>query len=99
MVSIKDKAEKAINKKAAIGADVDLSEFHSEPTDAHEHIDSLEDLQKVDLETLTSVGVDATEEDRAASFLQMDQSEIFVKNMFPGVEVMGTAQALINTTG
>ncbi|MDO5821558.1 MULTISPECIES: SufB/SufD family protein [Methanosphaera] len=94
MVSIKDKAEKAINKKAAIGADVDLSEFHSEPTDAHEHIDSLEDLQKVDLETLTSVGVDATEEDRAASFLQMDQSEIFVKNMFPGVEVMGTAQAL-----
>ena len=94
MVSIKDKAEKAINKKATIGADVDLSEFHSEPTDAHEHIDSLEDLQKVDLETLTSVGVDATEEDRAASFLQMDQSEIFVKNMFPGVEVMGTAQAL-----
>ena len=94
MVSIKDKAEKAINKKAAIGADIDLNEYEAADVEAHEHIDSLDDLTKSDKETLTSVGMMTDEEDRSASFLQMDQSEVFVNNMFPGVEVMGTAQAL-----
>ncbi|WP_455645305.1 SufB/SufD family protein [Methanosphaera sp.] len=94
MVSIKDRAEKAANKKAAVGADVDLDEYHASEVDAHEHLDSLDDLTKSDKETLTSVGIEIDEEERAASFLQMDQSEVFVNNMFPGVEVMGTAQAL-----
>lgn len=94
MVSIKDKAEKAVNKQAAIGEDIDLNEYESADIDAHEHIDSLDDLTKSDKETLTSVGMMTNEEDRSASFLQMDQSEVFVHNMFPGVEVMNTAQAL-----
>lgn len=94
MVSIKDRAEKAVSKKAAIGADIDLNEYEAADIDAHEHIDSLDDLTKSDKETLTSVGMMTDENDRSASFLQMDQSEVFVNNMFPGVEVMGTAQAL-----
>lgn len=94
MISYKDKAEKAMNKKASVGADVDLTEFHVADVDEHQHIDSLEDLTKTDKETLTSVGMETDEEERSASFLQMDQSEIFVNNIFPGVEVMGTAQAL-----
>ncbi|MBQ6219266.1 MAG: SufD family Fe-S cluster assembly protein [Methanosphaera sp.] len=93
MVSIKDRAEKAVNKKAIIGEDIDLNEYQAADVDAHEHIDSLDDLEKTDKETLTSVGMMTNEEDRSASFLQMDQSEVFVNNMFPGVEVMGTAQA------
>lgn len=94
MVSIKDRAEKAINKQAAIGEDIDLNEYNAADVEAHEHIDSLDDLTKSDKDTLTSVGMMTDEEDRSASFLQMDQSEVFVNNMFPGVEVMGTAQAL-----
>ncbi|RAP46636.1 MAG: hypothetical protein BZ135_03370 [Methanosphaera sp. rholeuAM6] len=94
MVSIKDRAEKAVNKQAAIGADIDLNEYEAADVKAHEHIDSLDDLTKSDKDTLTSVGMMTDEEDRSASFLQMDQSEVFVNNMFPGVEVMGTAQAL-----
>ena len=94
MVSIKDRAEKAVSKKAAIGADIDLNEYEAADIDTHEHIDSLDDLTKSDKETLTSVGMMTNEDDRSASFLQMDQSEVFVNNMFPGVEVMGTAQAL-----
>ena len=94
MVSIKDRAEKAVNKQAAIGADIDLNEYEAADVEAHRHIDSLDDLTKSDKETLTSVGMMTDEEDRSASFLQMDQSEVFVNNMFPGVEVMGTAQAL-----
>ena len=94
MVSIKDKAEKAVNKKAAIGEDIDLNEYEASDVDAYEHIDSLEDLGKSDKDTLTSVGMMTDETDRSASFLQMDQSEVFVNNMFPGVEVMNIAQAL-----
>lgn len=94
MVSIKDRAEKAVNKQAAIGADIDLDEYHSQDIDTHDHIDSLEDLSKDDKETLTSVGIMTDEEGRSASFLQMDQSEVFVNNMYPGVEIMNTAQAL-----
>lgn len=94
MVSFKDRAEKAKDKKASIGADVDLDEFEAADVGQYDHIDSLEDLTKDDKKTLNSVGMETDEKGRAASFLQMDQSEIFVNNMFPGVEVMGTAQAL-----
>ena len=48
MVSIKDKAESAVNKKAKIGADIDLNEYQAPDIDAHEHIDSLDDLTKND---------------------------------------------------
>ena len=94
MVSFKDRAEKAIDKKASVGTDVDLDEFEAADVGQYDHIDSLEDLTKDDQKTLNSVGMETDEKGRAASFLQMDQSEIFVNNMFPGVEVMGTAQAL-----
>lgn len=94
MVSIKDKAEKALNKKAAIGEDIDLDEYEKMDVDAYEHVDSLEDLDKSDKETLTSVGIDTTEEERSASFLQMDQSEVFANIMYPGIEIMSTPNAL-----
>lgn len=94
MVSIKDKAEKAVNKKAAIGEDIDLEEYHAQDIETYDHIDSLDDLNKDDKETLTSVGMMTDEDGRSASFLQMDQSEVFVNNMYPGVEIMSTAQAL-----
>ena len=66
MVSIKDKAESAVNKKAKIGADIDLNEYQAPDIDAHEHIDSLDDLTKNDKETLTSVGIMTDEEERSA---------------------------------
>ncbi len=94
MKSIKDKAQKAADKKSAVGKDVDLSEFHTTEIDEHEHIDSLNDLDKKDKKTLTSVGIETDEDERSASFLQMNQSEVFVNNMFPGVEVMGIGDAL-----
>ena len=94
MTTLKDKAQKAINKKAAIGEDIDLNEYKTADTDLYSKIDSLEDLDKSDQETLTSVGMETGEKGRSASFLQMDQSQIFVNNMYPGVEVMGTAQAI-----
>ncbi|MCD7781476.1 MAG: SufD family Fe-S cluster assembly protein [Methanosphaera sp.] len=94
MASYKQRAENALDKKAAVGEDVDLDEFEPASREEYEHVDSLDDLSKSDKETLTSVGMETDESDRSASFLQMNQSEVFVNNMFPGVEVMSTPQAL-----
>lgn len=90
-----DRAEKSKNKKAAIGDDVDLTEFEKRDVEDFEGIDSLEDLKKQDQKTLTTVGVETSEEGRSASFLQMDQSQIFCNNPDDSsIELMGTAQAL-----
>ncbi len=94
MASIKDKAEKAVDKKAAIGDDIDLDEFETVGTGEFDHLDSLEDLPNQDQETLTSVGIETDEEDRSASFLQMNQTEVFLSNMYPGVEILSTPTAL-----
>ncbi|PAV07769.1 hypothetical protein ASJ82_03840 [Methanosphaera cuniculi] len=94
MVSMKDKAKNAINKKAAIGEDVDLNEFNPAKPDEYDKIQTLDDLDKKDLKTLKDVGIETKEGERSASFLQMDQSEVLVENMFPGVEIMGIQQAL-----
>ena len=64
MVSKKDKAEKAVNKVAKIGEDIDLTEYQAPDIDEHEHIDSLDDLTRNDKETLTSVGIMTDEQER-----------------------------------
>ena len=61
MSSFKEKAEKAINKEAAIGLDVDLEEYDQDSVDQHEKIDSLSELNKKDQEILESVGVEPDE--------------------------------------
>ncbi len=94
MISKKDKAEKAIDKKAAVGDDIDLDEFETVGTDEFDHLDSLEDLPNKDQETLTSVGIETDEEDRIGSFLQMNQTEVFLNALYPGVDIMSTPTAL-----
>jgi Fe-S cluster assembly scaffold protein SufB len=89
-----DRAEKAKDKKAAIGADIDLSQYTTENADEHEDIESLQDLRKKDQKVINKVGMEPDETGRSASFLQYDQSKVFVNNMFPDVEIMGTGQAL-----
>lgn len=93
-MSKRDRAEKAINKKAAIGEDIDLNEYEVMDRDAYEKIDSIEDLDNSDKKTMTSVGIDTTEEERSASFVQVDQTDILTKVMYPGLEIMSTGKAL-----
>ena len=94
MSTFKEKAEKAINKEAAIGLDVDLEEYDQDSIDQHEKIDSLSELNKKDQEVLQSVGVEPDEENRSASFLQRDQTPVFENNMYDGVEIMSVPEAL-----
>ncbi|MGN0176799.1 MAG: SufB/SufD family protein [Methanobrevibacter sp.] len=93
--NVYDDAERAINKKAAIGADITIENFTDETINAIDMIDDLDDLNKQTKKDLLKVGVDTNEENRAGSFLQVDQSNIFTNNsMSNSVEVMNMGVAL-----
>jgi len=88
------KAEKARNKKAAIGTDIDLDEFTKEDKEEHDVIDSIQDVPKHVKDTLLKVGVDTSENERAGSFVQMDQSNIYSSPMSESIELMNLEMAL-----
>ena len=97
MLNVRDvlqKAEKAKNKKAAIGSDIDLDNFTKEDKEKHEAIDSIQDVSKNVKETLLKVGVDPSENERSGSFLQIDQSNIYSSKMPKSVELMNIEMAL-----
>ena len=88
-------AEKAKNKKAALGADITIENFTDEEINAIDLIDDLDDLNKSTKDMLLQVGVDTDEKNRSGSFLQMDQSNVFTNNSISdSIEVMGMNVAL-----
>ena len=88
------KAEKAKNKKAAIGSDIDLESFTKESKEEHDTIERIEDVSKKVKKTLLQVGVDSSENERAGSFLQMNQSNIYSSSMSESIEMMNLESAL-----
>ena len=69
-------AEKAKNKKAAIGADITIENFTDEEINALDIIDDLDDVGKKTKDTLLKVGINTEEKNKSDSFLQVDQSKI-----------------------
>ena len=93
--NVYENAERAINKKAAIGADITIENFTDETINAIDMIDDLDDLSKQTKNDLLKVGVDTNEENRSGSFLQVDQSNIFTNNSISdSIEVMNMGVAL-----
>jgi len=88
------KAEKAKNKKAAIGSDIDMSNFTKESKEEHGTVENIEDVPKKVKKTLLQVGVDSAENERAGSFLQMDQSNIYSSSISKSIELMNLESAL-----
>ncbi|MEA4956296.1 MAG: SufD family Fe-S cluster assembly protein [Methanobrevibacter sp.] len=92
--NVLQKAEKAKDKKATIGSDIDMDEFTKEDKEEHENVDSIQDVPKKVKETLLKVGVDTSENERAGSFLQMDQSNIYSNSISDSIELMNLETAL-----
>lgn len=88
-----DKVEKARKKKAAVGKDVDIEEYIKEDL-AYDKVDSMDDISKDVKKTMLKVGVDTDEKERAGSFLQMDQSNIYSSSESKSVELMSMKSAL-----
>lgn len=97
MLNVRDvsqKAAKAKDKVAPIGTDITIENYSEETIDAHDIIDSLEDVSKSTQDTLLKVGVDSEEKGRAGSFLQVGQSNIFQSSMTNDIELLNLQQAL-----
>lgn len=92
-VSSRKMAKKAEKKPSAIGLDIDLDAYSVEVKE-HGKIQSLKNLSGEVKEKALSVGVDAEEVCRSASFFQMDHSVILSSAYKSGLEVMSSTEAL-----
>ncbi len=89
------KAEKAKDKKAFYGPDVDLSLYtqHIE----RGRIESLESLSQHAREAAVMTGIDLKEKERAGSYMQVDESVVYesLRRAYEGqLEIMSTTSAL-----
>ncbi|MGB9681705.1 MAG: SufB/SufD family protein [bacterium] len=94
-MSIRDLAEKAKDKKAVYGEDIDISIF-DEPEE-HQEIDDLSKLPPEIQNAAISSGIDVTEAERAGSFVQLDHTVIYqkIQDAYKGqIEIMSITDAL-----
>lgn len=87
------RAEAAVDKKAPIGEDIDLTKY-VKPSEKYEYVEQLETLSEEERERLLAVGIDTKAEQRSGSFIQHDTTVRHRHSTQEGVEVMGTAEAL-----
>ena len=88
------KAEKAKEKKALYGEDIDLEKFIKEEADEHENVSKATEVPKKVQESLLKIGVDPSEKERSGTFIQVDQSGICTTSASESVEIMGMNVAL-----
>lgn len=94
MRKVLEQAQKAKDKKAALGSDIEIEQFTIEKTDEHETLNSINEVDDDVKETLLKVGVNSEENERSGTFLQMDQSPIVNNMLSDSVEMMGMNVAL-----
>jgi Fe-S cluster assembly scaffold protein SufB len=93
MRDVDERALKAKEKRAALGPDVDLSTFMSEPV-KHAALKSLSQLSEEDRQQMIKAGIDAQEAGRSGSYVQMDTAVIFSRSQQEGLEVIPIKRAL-----
>ncbi len=95
MSDIIQRAQKAIDKKAAFGPNIDLSYYKKYIE--RSRIDSLDSLSQQLKETAIMTGIDIKEEARAGSYFQIDHSVVYesMNKAYEGqLEIMSTSDAL-----
>ena len=92
---LKERATKAIGKKAALGPDVDLDRFDSAPV-PHEHLgdEDLCALPEDEQQRLVMAGVDITQRAREGTYFQKDTAVVHCSQKQEGIEVIPIRQAL-----
>lgn len=92
---LKERAEKAADKRAAIGPDVNLGEFETSAV-PHEYLsdDQLRELPTAEKQRLLMAGVDVNEKERGGTYFQKDTAVVHCKTKQPGIEVIPIRKAL-----
>ena len=89
----RNRAELAIDKKAAFGADIDLVQYQLPVDDSLENL-NMDALTPEDLSQIIQSGVDLDDQNKAGTFLQADHRIIHCSAKQPGLEVLPMANAL-----
>jgi Fe-S cluster assembly scaffold protein SufB len=92
---LKERAAKALKKKAAIGPDIDLDEFEREPV-PHDYLSDkdLHSLPESEQHHLIMTGVDVQEKERGGTYFQKDTTVVHCKTRQDGIEVIPIRKAL-----
>jgi len=92
---VRERAQKAVRKKAAIGTDVNLEEFDPAPV-PHSYMadEELCELPQEEQKRLTMAGLDVTQKGRGGTFFQKDTSVIHCHSQQEGIEVLPISKAL-----
>ncbi|MCK4487454.1 MAG: SufD family Fe-S cluster assembly protein [Desulfobacterales bacterium] len=90
---LEEKARQAQDKKAALGPDIDLDAYQSEPV-SHDYVEDLSDLSKADKKQMLLAGIDAEETDRSGTFVQKDTAVLHAHSKQEGLEVIPIREAL-----
>ncbi|NVL90404.1 MAG: SufD family Fe-S cluster assembly protein [Desulfobacterales bacterium] len=93
MRDLDEKALQAKEKKAAIGPDIDLDSYRSEPV-PHDYLEDIGALSEADKKQMILAGVDAKEMERSGSFVQKDTSVLHARSKQEGLEVIPIKEAL-----
>ena len=92
--SRKELAEKALNKKAALGDDIDVSSYASS-AEGHPYRENPGQMSPEEKAQMLGVGIMLDDPgQRGGTFIQMDNSIVHSSSSQEGVEVMGIVQAL-----
>ena len=92
---LREKAEKAINKKGAIGPDINLDEFDDAPVQ-HAYLadEDLCELPEQEQKRLIMAGLDVTQKERGGTYFQKDTQVIHCHTQQEGIEVIPITKAL-----
>jgi Fe-S cluster assembly scaffold protein SufB len=93
MRNLDEKAQQAREKKAALGADIELNDYDTEPI-SHEYIDNLDNLSEEDKKRMILAGVDAGETDRSGTYVQKDSAVVHFHSKQEGLEIIPIKKAL-----
>jgi Fe-S cluster assembly scaffold protein SufB len=93
MRNLDEKAVQAKEKKAALGSDIDLGDYQSNPI-AHNYIEDLNTLSEADKKRMILAGIDASETDRSGTYVQKDATVIHAHSKQEGLEVIPIKEAL-----
>lgn len=92
---LREKATKAIDKKAALGPDIDLAKYDSAPV-SHKYLadEDLCALPEGEQQRLAMAGVDVTQKTREGTYFQKDTAVVHCSQKQEGIEVMPIRRAL-----
>jgi len=98
MSTIDEKARAAMNKRALYGPDIDLDSFRSEAF-PHEYDPDLSRFSEGEKKHIAEVGILASGEERAGSFMMKDHSPVQCSIGQDGVELLSMSDALKKYNG